>query len=118
MRIRLGAGDISASGPNPAAQICFLEAVALCVPQALDDLASRDATDASQLQAWARQWGFADDWLRRHARTHVRLWRAASPMIDVITSSPAAVRQNRSPIHFAMIRGTVTSAPDDTPQLR
>jgi hypothetical protein len=75
MRIRLGAGDISASGPNPAAQICFLEAVALCVPQALDDLASRDATDASQLQAWARHWGFADDWLRRHARTHVRLWR-------------------------------------------
>jgi hypothetical protein len=55
-RVRLGGVDFVATGSNPAAQICFLEAVVLFVPEALRALAALDPADALQLHAWARQW--------------------------------------------------------------
>jgi hypothetical protein len=69
-----------ASGPNPVARVLFLQAVARCVPQAVSALATLEGDDPEALRAWAIRWGFTDDrnrndWMLRHARNHVQLWR-------------------------------------------
>ena len=86
-------GELVPDGPNSTARWHYLEAVCRVVPKAVEDLAAL-ADDRSvplehdrfrrapgvpyrdqRFRDWAKQWGFTDPRLMRHARSYARWWR-------------------------------------------